>query len=123
MTAPIERKLAKASYQELLEKYGYGTQVVGMPLWFAVPSNDPCRAENALDDFMTRTALGLEEVRRGGAEETGLTVPKRGRDMGHEPAGLARMAKREIGRVRRCGWPKRVPTHWPIRRAIGPTSS
>ena len=53
-----------ASYQELLEKYGYGTLVVGMPLWFAVPSNNPLRAENALDDFMTRTALGLEEVRR-----------------------------------------------------------
>lgn len=60
----IERKLAKASYQELLEKYGYGTLVVGMPLWFAVPSNDPFRAENALDDFLTRTALGLEDVRR-----------------------------------------------------------
>ena len=60
----IERKLAKASYQELLEKYGYGTLVVGMPLWFAVPSNDPFRAENALDDFMTRTALGLEDIRR-----------------------------------------------------------
>ena len=59
----IERKLAKASYQELMEKYGYGTLVVGMPLWFAVPPDDPFRAENALDDFMTRTALGLEEVR------------------------------------------------------------
>ena len=62
--AQVEKKLAKASYQELLEKYGYGTLVVGMPLWFAVPSNNPLRAENALDDFMTRTALGLEEVRR-----------------------------------------------------------
>ena len=60
----IERKLAKASYQELLEKYGYGTLVVGMPLWFAVPPDDPLRAENAVDDFMTRMALGLEAVRR-----------------------------------------------------------
>ena len=60
----IERKLAKASYQELMEKYGYGTLVVGMPLWFAVPPDDPFRSENALDDFMTRTALGLEEIRR-----------------------------------------------------------
>ena len=62
--AQIERKLAKASYRELLEKYGYGTLVVGMPLWFAVPPDDPFRAENAVDDFMTRTALGLEDVRR-----------------------------------------------------------
>ncbi len=60
----IERKLAKASYRELLKKYGYGTLVVGMPLWFAVPPDDPFRAENAIDDFITRTALGLEEVGR-----------------------------------------------------------
>ena len=62
--AQIGRKLAKASYRELLEKYGYGTLVVGLPLWFAVPSDAPFRPENAIDDFMTRTALGLEDVRR-----------------------------------------------------------
>lgn len=62
--AQVEKKLAKASYHELLEKYGYGTLVVGMPLWFAVPPNDPFRAENALDDFVTRTALGLEEIKQ-----------------------------------------------------------
>ena len=60
----IEEKLAKASYQELRERYGYGTLVVGMPLWFAVPPDDPYRAENAIDDFMTRTRLELEEVKR-----------------------------------------------------------
>ena len=62
--AQIERKLAKTSYHELLERYGYGTLVVGMPLWFAVPPDDPWRAENAIDDFMTRTTLGLEEIRQ-----------------------------------------------------------
>ena len=62
--ARIERKLAKTSYHELLERYGYGTLVVGMPLWFAVPPDDPFRAENAVDDFMTRTALGLEDVKQ-----------------------------------------------------------
>ena len=62
--AQIERKLAKSSYRELLERYGYGTLVVGMPLWFAVPPDDPLRAENAIDDFMTRITLGLEDVRR-----------------------------------------------------------
>ena len=62
--AQIERKLAKTSYHELLERYGYGTLVVGMPLWFAVPPDDPFRAENAVDDFMTRTTLGLEEIRQ-----------------------------------------------------------
>ena len=62
--AQIERKLAKTSYHELLARYGYGTLVVGMPLWFAVPPDDPFRAENAVDDFMTRTSLGLEYVRQ-----------------------------------------------------------
>lgn len=62
--AQIERKLAKASYHELLEKYGYGTLVVGMPMWFAVPPDDPLRAGNAIDDFMTRTALGMMEIRK-----------------------------------------------------------
>ena len=60
----VEGKLAKASYEELLEKYGYGTLVVGMPLWFGVPPDNPFRAENAIDDFTTRTKLGLEEVKR-----------------------------------------------------------
>ena len=65
VVARIEKKLSKASYQELLEKYGYGTLVVGMPLWFATPPDDPLQAENAVDDFMTRTLLGLQEIRRG----------------------------------------------------------
>ena len=62
--AQIERKLAKSSYRDLLERYGYGTLVVGMPLWFVAPPHDPLRAENAIDDFMTRITLGLENVRR-----------------------------------------------------------
>ena len=60
----IRRKLTKRSYQELVERYGYGTLVVGMPLWFAVLPDDPFRAANALDDFVTRTSVGLEEVKR-----------------------------------------------------------
>ena len=61
----IEKKLAKSSYRELLEKFGYGTLVVGLPLWFAVPPDDPYRAENSVDDFMTRTSVALEEIRKG----------------------------------------------------------
>ena len=56
---------SRRARHELLERYGYGTLVVGMPLWFAVPPGYPFRAENAVDDFMTRTTLGLEEVRKG----------------------------------------------------------
>ena len=62
--AQVERKLAKVSYHELLARYGYGTLVVGLPLWFAVPPDDPFRAENVVDDFTTRTKLGLEDVNR-----------------------------------------------------------
>ena len=60
----VNRKLDMPSYRYLLERYGYGTLVVGMPLWFAVLPDDPFRPENALDDFLTRTSLGLEEARR-----------------------------------------------------------
>ena len=87
--AQIERKLAKASYRELQEKYGYGTLVVGMPLWFAVPPDEPYRPENALDDFMTRTALGLEDVRRRVLRRRDCPVSKRHRNVGHDPAGAA----------------------------------
>ena len=62
--AQVERKLSKRSYNELLEKYGYGTLVVGLPLWFAVPPDNPFRSENALDNFYARTMLGLEEIKR-----------------------------------------------------------
>lgn len=64
MIGQIERKLAKASYRELLARDGYGTLVVGMPLWFGVPPDDPFRAENAVDDFAIRTKLGLEDGKR-----------------------------------------------------------
>ena len=60
----INKKLTKPSYNELVEKYGYGTLIVGMPLWFATPPDDLLRVKNALDDFYTRTRLGLKEVTR-----------------------------------------------------------
>ena len=60
----VRTKLAKRSYGELVERYGYGTLVVGMPLWFASPPDDPFRPTNALDDFMTRTTTGLDELKR-----------------------------------------------------------
>ncbi len=62
--AQVENKLTKTSYNELLEKYGYGTLVVGLPLWFAVPPDNPFRVKNAVDDFVTRTTLGLEDIKR-----------------------------------------------------------
>ena len=62
--AQTEMKLRKSSYRELMEQYGYGTLVVGLPLWFAVLPEDPWRAENALDDFYTRTSLGLNELKQ-----------------------------------------------------------
>ncbi|MCY4301979.1 MAG: hypothetical protein OXC68_09650 [Aestuariivita sp.] len=60
----VKKKLLKSSYHELMEKYGYGTLVVGLPLWFATFPDDPFRVENALDDFMTRLGLGLEDLKQ-----------------------------------------------------------
>ena len=55
----IEAKLTRPSYKPMLESYGYGVLVVGLPLWFATLPTDPLRPENAIDDFATRTAAGL----------------------------------------------------------------
>ncbi|MDD9981414.1 MAG: hypothetical protein OXU81_08680 [Gammaproteobacteria bacterium] len=55
----IEAKLTRPSYEPMLESYGYGILVVGLPLWFATLPTDPLRPENAIDDFATRTAAGL----------------------------------------------------------------
>ena len=62
--ARVRDKLTKSSYQKLVERYGYGTLVVGIPLWFAVLPDDPYRPANVLDDFFSRTSVGLLEVKR-----------------------------------------------------------
>ena len=56
----VETKLKKSSYRHMLRSYGYGTLIVGLPLWFATPPIDPLRPENVIDDFMCRTQMGLE---------------------------------------------------------------
>ena len=43
---------------------GYGTLVVGLPLWFAGLPVDPLRAENVIDDFRTRVTIGLKPYAR-----------------------------------------------------------
>ena len=57
--AAVVRKLCKASYEGLWRTHGYGTLVVGMPLWFAVGPMNPLHPENASYDFTTRLQLGL----------------------------------------------------------------
>ena len=71
VTEQVRIKLTKRSYRELVERYGYGTLVVGMPLWFAVPPDDPFRPAKVLDDFMTRTVAGLEEMKRTALRKPG----------------------------------------------------
>ena len=58
--AAVERKLAKPSYAGMSRKHGYGTLIVGLPLWFATLPLDPVRPENAVDDFTTRVQIGLK---------------------------------------------------------------
>ena len=62
--AAVERKLAKSSYEGLWRLHGYGTLIVGLPLWFATYPLDPLRVENVVDDFTTRVQLGLESHAR-----------------------------------------------------------
>ena len=57
--AAVDRKLAKPSYERMPRDHGYGTLIVGLPLWFATDPFDPLRPENAIDDFATRVLIGL----------------------------------------------------------------
>ena len=50
----IDKKLDMPSYAGLTAPHGYGTLIVGLPLWFASPPADPSRDANVLDDFITR---------------------------------------------------------------------
>ena len=45
-------------------RHGYGTLIVGLPLWFAANPADPLRVENVIDDFTTRVRIGLEPYAR-----------------------------------------------------------
>lgn len=60
----VEKKLNKASYEGMWREHGYGTLIVGLPLWFATIPADPLRAENAIDDFGTRVRIGLKPFAR-----------------------------------------------------------
>lgn len=55
----IEGKLNKPSYKGMWREHGYGTLIVGLPLWFAMPPANPLRVENIVDDFYTRVLVGL----------------------------------------------------------------
>ena len=61
--AAIDGKLRKSSYAGMTGPHGYGTLVVGLPLWFASPPADPLREANVLDDFNTRVAIRLRRYR------------------------------------------------------------
>ena len=56
----VEKKLTKPSYLGMWRGHGYGTLVVGLPLWFATFPADPRRVNNVIDDFMTRVLIGLQ---------------------------------------------------------------
>lgn len=60
----VKRKLTKSSYKDMVPAHGYGTLIVGLPLWFATGPLDPLRAENVIDDFKTRVEFGLKEHTR-----------------------------------------------------------
>ena len=60
----IKKKLEKRSYENMAGVHGYGTLIVGLPLWFAVWPADPLRLENVVDDFVTRVVVGLRPYER-----------------------------------------------------------
>ena len=57
--AAVEKKVNKTSYEGMWRAHGYGTLIVGLPLWFATDPLNPMRVENVIDDFITRVQFGL----------------------------------------------------------------
>ena len=62
--AAVEKKMNKPSYEAMWRPHGYGTLIVGLPLWFAGGPLDPLRVENVIDDFETRVLMGLRPYAR-----------------------------------------------------------
>ena len=60
----VERKLNRPQYEDMWRRHGYGTLIVGLPLWFAGIPTDPLRVQNVIDDFMTRVTAGLKSYAR-----------------------------------------------------------
>ena len=58
--AAVGKKLGKGSYRGMEKMHGYGTLIVGLPLWFASYPANPLRAENVIDDFVSRVGMGLK---------------------------------------------------------------
>ena len=96
----VERKMAKSSYQRMWRNYGYGTLIVGLPLWFATDPLDPLRVENVIDDFMTRVQVGLEPYARQLRRKSCRLLADRGRleGLGGEYPGVE--AQGTDGRLR-----------------------
>ena len=67
----IKKKIGKESYRDLPQKVGYGTLVVGLPLWFACPPVNPFRIENVVDNFPTRIACAFREEVRNELKQSG----------------------------------------------------
>ena len=66
----VERKFSRRPYDDLWKPHGYGTLIVGLPLWFATAPLNPIRVENVIDDFATRVQVGLEPYARKLSKKT-----------------------------------------------------
>lgn len=65
----IDKKFRKLSYEDVSASHGYGTLIVGLPLWFASLPANPLRDANVLDDFMTRVGVALKRYSKSLAKK------------------------------------------------------
>ena len=63
MFESIDRKVKKTSYNNIVNNFGKGHLVVGLPLWFATPPVKVMKVKNAPDDFMMRVQHRLLEIK------------------------------------------------------------
>ena len=114
--AAVERKLTRASYEGLWRTHGYGTLIVGLPLWCATPPAGPTTAGERRRRLHDTGRARSQAVRAATAAEKLPFLAPRGRleDAGREHAGMDTQS--EAGRIRaprlqqdwRSGSPRRV---------------
>ena len=77
--AAIEHKLSKPSYEDLGSTYGYGTLMVGLPLWFGVRSVEPVETRKRARRLHVTRAFGVGQPKEPAQKADLPVLANRGR--------------------------------------------
>ena len=60
----IDTKVKKTSYNTMVNSFGKGHLIVGLPLWFATPPIQTMKTNYVPDNFITRVQSGLLKIKK-----------------------------------------------------------